>query len=193
MWEMPQNYVDIFSLLSTHGQALLSCVAFPFSAIIWCWIFQPNMCIDYINTHLIEVRLGMWISLRVEECRLMGSRAALVGTDVSEELRFHHSVKRVRELVTTLAVTSRWRPLRRKEPHGVTYQKAPFFIVTAEKTSDLSLEDISSGGCRSSGIQLHVDVTGNVRITSGKGNNLLFVGRVVTIRNDANCFGCRRR
>jgi hypothetical protein len=40
-------------------------------------------------------------------------------------------VTRIGELGTTLAVTT--------EPHGITSQKAPFFIVTAVKTSNLTI------------------------------------------------------
>jgi hypothetical protein len=66
---------------------------------------------------------------------------ALVRTDVSEE----HStsfirVTRIGELGTTLAVTSNRHMLLSssktsvlQEPHGVTSQKIPFFIVTAVK------------------------------------------------------------
>jgi hypothetical protein len=71
---------------------------------------------------------------------------ALVGTDVSEELSvFFIKVTRIGELGTTLALTSKRRTLRRntkflQEPHGVTSQKTPFFIVTAVKTSNLTYE-----------------------------------------------------
>jgi hypothetical protein len=61
-------------------------------------------------------------------------RVALVRTDVSEELcSVFTRVTRIGELRTTLAVTKR-RFLQ--EPHGVTSQKTPFFIV-AVKTSNL--------------------------------------------------------
>jgi hypothetical protein len=71
---------------------------------------------------------------------------ALVRTDVSEELSASTiRVTRIGELGTTLAVTSNRRTLRRnkkcrflQEPHGVTSQKTPFFIVTAMKTSNLT-------------------------------------------------------
>jgi hypothetical protein len=93
---------------------------------------------------------------------------ALVRTDVSEELRASFiRVTRIGKLGTTLAVTSDRRTLRRifalvtasvfpsslihvtlmkealsssrtQEPHGVTSQKTPFFIVTAVKTSNLN-------------------------------------------------------
>jgi hypothetical protein len=66
-------------------------------------------------------------------------RVALVRTDVSEELSTSFiRVTRIGELGTTLAVTSNRRKMRRNEPHGVTSQKAPFFIVTAVKTSNLT-------------------------------------------------------
>jgi hypothetical protein len=64
---------------------------------------------------------------------------ALVRTDVSEELSASFiRVTRIGEL-GTLAITSN-PPKRRflKEPHGVTSQKTPFFIVTAVKTSNLT-------------------------------------------------------
>jgi hypothetical protein len=62
-------------------------------------------------------------------------RVTLVRTDVSEELCASIiRVTRIGELGTTLAVTR-----NRKEPHGVTSQKTPFFIVTAVKTSDLTM------------------------------------------------------
>jgi hypothetical protein len=70
-------------------------------------------------------------------------RVALVRTDFSEELSASSIwVTRIGELGTTLAVTSNRRTLQRKtnllqESHGVTFQKTPFFIVTAVKTSDL--------------------------------------------------------
>jgi hypothetical protein len=58
----------------------------------------------------------------------------LVRTDISEELSTSFiRVTRIGELGTTLAVTS-----NRQEPHGVTTQKTPFFIVTAVKTSNLT-------------------------------------------------------
>jgi hypothetical protein len=72
-------------------------------------------------------------------------RVALVRTDVSEELSASFiRVTRIGELGTMLALTSNRRTLRRsrflQEPHGVTSQKTPFFIVTAEKTSNLTLQ-----------------------------------------------------
>jgi hypothetical protein len=63
-------------------------------------------------------------------------RAALVRTDVLEKLGASTiRVIRIGEIGTTLAVTKR-RFLQ--EPHGVTSQKTPFFIVTAVKTSNLT-------------------------------------------------------
>jgi hypothetical protein len=69
-----------------------------------------------------------------EEWSLLGCYAvvALVRTDVSEELSASIvCVTRIGELGTTLAVTSNRRTLRLflEEPHGVTSQKTPFFIV----------------------------------------------------------------
>jgi hypothetical protein len=89
---------------------------------------------------------------------------ALVETHVSEERSASFiKVTRIGELGTTLAVTSNRLlrsmcrllvtasvvpsssilvpPKRRflQEPHGVTSQKTPFFIVTAVKTSNLTL------------------------------------------------------
>jgi hypothetical protein len=92
-------------------------------------------------------------------------RGALVRTDVSEELSAP-TIRGTRtgELGTTLAVTSYRRrflvtanvvpsspvlvvlmmeaqvPLKRRflqQPHGVTSQKTPFFVVTAVKTANL--------------------------------------------------------
>jgi hypothetical protein len=87
-------------------------------------------------------------------------RVALVRTDVAEKLSTAIRVTRIGELGTTLAVTSRRRPLRRllvsasvvasspifvtlmkealsppkrrflQEPHGVTSQKTPFFLTS---------------------------------------------------------------
>jgi hypothetical protein len=55
-------------------------------------------------------------------------RVALVRTVVSEELGISFiRVTRIGELGTTLA-----------EPHSVTSQKTPFFIVTGVKTSNLT-------------------------------------------------------
>jgi hypothetical protein len=95
-------------------------------------------------------------------------RVALVRTDVSEEFSASFiRVTRIGELGTTLAVTSRRCTLRRllvianvvlsspilvtpmkealnsscrfvQEPHGVSSQKTPFFIVSAVKTSNLT-------------------------------------------------------
>jgi hypothetical protein len=60
-------------------------------------------------------------------------------------------VTKIGELGTTQAATSNRRTLRRRrrqvppkrrflqEPHGITTQKTPFFIVTAVKTSNLTL------------------------------------------------------
>jgi hypothetical protein len=60
-------------------------------------------------------------------------RVALVRTDVSEELSASIiRVTRIGELGTTLAVTSNRRTL-------VTSKKTPFFIVTAVKTSNLTV------------------------------------------------------
>jgi hypothetical protein len=80
----------------------------------------------------------------------MRRRAALVKADDSEELIASITRgKRVRELGTTLAVTNNlfqeWCLLGcyavwfLQEPHGVTTQKTPFFIVTAVKTSNLTI------------------------------------------------------
>jgi hypothetical protein len=82
-------------------------------------------------------------------------RVALVRTDVSKELSaFIIRVTRIGELGTTLAVTSNRLTLRRntncrflEEPHGVTSQKAPFFIFTAVKTSNLTILPLYSYQC----------------------------------------------
>jgi hypothetical protein len=89
-------------------------------------------------------------------------RVALVRNDGSDEPGA--SIKRVTkigELGTTQAATSNRRTLRRsffaayvgcqvppkrrflQEPHGVTTQKTPFFVVTAVKTSNLTLDKVS--------------------------------------------------
>jgi hypothetical protein len=78
-------------------------------------------------------------------------RVALVRRDGSEELSASFiRVTRIGELGRTLAATSNRRTLQRntnttwywyfflQEPHGVTSQKTPFFIVTAVKTSNLT-------------------------------------------------------
>jgi hypothetical protein len=75
----------------------------------------------------------------------MFSRVALVRTNVSEEPSASFiRMTGIGELGTTLAATSNRRTLRRppkrrvlQQPHGVTSQKTPFFIVTAVKTSNL--------------------------------------------------------
>jgi hypothetical protein len=60
---------------------------------------------------------------------------ALARTDVSEEPGASFiRVTKIGELGTTQAATSNL-----QEPHGVTTQKTPFFIVTAVKTSNLTL------------------------------------------------------
>jgi hypothetical protein len=83
-------------------------------------------------------------------------RVVLVRTDVSEEPGASFiTVTRIGELGTTQAATSNRRTLRRntkvppkrrflQEPHGVTSQKTPFFIVTAVKTSDLTKRHCST-------------------------------------------------
>jgi hypothetical protein len=64
-------------------------------------------------------------------------RVALVRTDVSEEPGASFiRVTKIYELGTTQAATSNRRTLRR---NFVTTQKTPFFIVTAVKTSNLTL------------------------------------------------------
>jgi hypothetical protein len=65
---------------------------------------------------------------------------ALVRTDVSEELGASFiRATRIGELGTTP-------PKRRflQEPHGITFQKTPFFIVTAVKTSNLTYDHIDA-------------------------------------------------
>jgi hypothetical protein len=64
-------------------------------------------------------------------------RVAVLITDVSEELSASFiRLTRIGELGATLAVTSNRRTIH--EPHGVTSQKTPFFIVTAVETSNLT-------------------------------------------------------
>jgi hypothetical protein len=69
-------------------------------------------------------------------------RVALVRADVSEEPGASFiRVTKIGELGTAQAATSNRRTLRRntiQEPHSVTTQKTPFFIVTAVKTSNLT-------------------------------------------------------
>jgi hypothetical protein len=90
-------------------------------------------------------------------------RVALVRTDVSENLSASFiRVTRIYELGTTLAVTRNRSKLGRntkwyttchpdeggakilqkrqflQEPHDVAFQKTPFFIVTAVKTSNIT-------------------------------------------------------
>jgi hypothetical protein len=85
-------------------------------------------------------------------------RVALVGSDVSEVLSTSIiRVTRIGELGTMLAVTSNQRMLRKntknvlpkrrllQEPHGVTSQKTPFFIVTTVKISNLTCDLIIWG------------------------------------------------
>jgi hypothetical protein len=78
-------------------------------------------------------------------------RLALIRTDVSEKRSASTiRVTRIGEVGTKLAVTSNRNTLQRnnyvppkrrflREPHGVTYQKTGFFIVTAVKTANLTL------------------------------------------------------
>jgi hypothetical protein len=114
-------------------------------------------------------------------------RVALVRTEVSEEISA--SVirgTRVVEIWTTIAVTSNRRTLLvsvsfvpsaqilvtlmkevlsfpklrfLQEPHGVTSQKTPFFIVTAVKTSNLTYEigltKTREDGLKSVGVTFH--------------------------------------
>jgi hypothetical protein len=62
-------------------------------------------------------------------------RVALVRTDVSEEPGASFiRMRRIGELGTTQAAT---RNRFLQEPHGVTSQKTPFFIVNAVKTSNI--------------------------------------------------------
>jgi hypothetical protein len=64
-------------------------------------------------------------------------RVALVRTDVSEEPGASFiRVTRIGKLETTQMFL-----VHRFLSHGVTSQKTPFFIVTAVKTSNLSLEE----------------------------------------------------
>jgi hypothetical protein len=72
-------------------------------------------------------------------------RVALVRTDVSEELSDSFiRVTRLGELGTTHPDEGGVKFLRNvgsyKSPHGVTSQKTPFFIVTAVKTSNLTMD-----------------------------------------------------
>jgi hypothetical protein len=78
-------------------------------------------------------------------------RVALVRTDISDELNASFiRVTRIGELGTTLAVTGNRRTPRRnwyfvgsyKSHTALTSQKTPFFIVTAVKTSNLTLINI---------------------------------------------------
>jgi hypothetical protein len=75
-------------------------------------------------------------------------RVALVRTDVSDELSASFiRGTRIGELGTTLHAAKKYevylRSMRRllQEPHGVTSQKTPFFIVIAVKTSNLTMKE----------------------------------------------------
>jgi hypothetical protein len=60
-------------------------------------------------------------------------RVALVRTDISQELSAYiFRVTRIGELGTTL------KRQFLQEPHGITSQKTPFFIVTAVEASNLT-------------------------------------------------------
>jgi hypothetical protein len=77
-------------------------------------------------------------------------RVALVRTAFSEEPGTSFiTVTKIGELGTTQAANSNRRTLRRRrqvlpkrrflqQPHGVTTQKSPFFVVTSVKTSNLN-------------------------------------------------------
>jgi hypothetical protein len=83
-------------------------------------------------------------------------RVALVRTDVSEELSASFiRVTRIGRL-GTLAVTSNRRTLSKRrllqEPHSVTSQTTPFFIVTAVKTSNLT--PVSNISCKTSDLNI---------------------------------------
>jgi hypothetical protein len=91
-------------------------------------------------------------------------RVALVRTDVSEEpsasfirvtrigeigrLLVAASVVPSSPILVTLMKEALGSPKRRylQEPHGLTFQKTPFFIVTGVKTSNLTF-DIFKLGC----------------------------------------------
>jgi hypothetical protein len=71
------------------------------------------------------------VTMKMASSRML-RRAALVRTDVSEELSASiFRVTRIGKLGTMLAETSNRRSVRRfiQEPHGVTSQKTPFFIL----------------------------------------------------------------
>jgi hypothetical protein len=69
-------------------------------------------------------------------------RVAFVRTNIPEEhIASIIMVTRIGELGTTLAVTSNRRMPRKNSaqgPHGVTFQKTAFFIVTTVKTSNFT-------------------------------------------------------
>jgi hypothetical protein len=93
-----------------------------------------------------------WIVTQCGSCknRRFGGTWSLSGT-------FLRSVRRLlvaacvvpsAPIVVTLMKEAPGSPKRRflQEPHGVTTQKTPFFIVTAVKTSNLTAPQLSSGG-----------------------------------------------
>jgi hypothetical protein len=91
----------------------------------------------YLHGDVIFKRVKWNVTWRMVSSGLL-RRVALVRTEVSEEPSASFiMVTRIGELGTTLAVTSNRRTLWfLQEPHGVTSQKTPFFIVTAVKTSN---------------------------------------------------------
>jgi hypothetical protein len=129
-----------------------------------CWVASKSSILPFY-VHFI---LGFLLSRQIHNDWSMVSSGmlhyvALVRTDVSEELSASFiRVTRISELGAMLAVTSNrqlqlalflfhrflsswwrrlWVPPKRRflqEPHGVTSQKTPFFIVTAMKTSNLT-------------------------------------------------------
>jgi hypothetical protein len=124
-------------------------------------------------------------------------RVALVRTDVSEETSASFiRVTRIGEQGTTLAATSNRRTLRRitkrqflQEPHGVTSQKTPFFIVTAVKTSNLTKRDELTGVWRKLHNEELCDLYSSANIIRNiKWSRMMWAGRVARIGAKRNAY-----
>jgi hypothetical protein len=82
------------------------------------WLLEPIVIVKNVSSRMLR-------------------SVALVRMNVSEEhSAYFIRLTKIDELGTTLAVTNKVPPKHRflHEPHGVTFQKRPFFIVTAVKT-----------------------------------------------------------
>jgi hypothetical protein len=103
-----------------------------------CDVGEVAYTARWYKLHTLQTAQGI---SRMESLGVLG-RKALVRTDVSEERSVSIIIKvtRIGELRKTLAVGRYVPPKRRflQEPHGVTFQKTAFFIVTAVKISHLT-------------------------------------------------------